>query len=181
MRINNNSAWVMPALDVIKNTAPKMYAEMQATDWNLTVINSGDDLIPTFKNLVQECGFMDSYGLVGELAANLDHAYGVTVAITDQSPEGAEPPPLALTNATYLNRINLEGGAKDMEVPLPKMIADTMVHEFVHRKGHGEDPAYEMGAKFARAMGEEKLAESQEETGAGVHFESFLDGLLRGE
>jgi hypothetical protein len=181
MKITNNNAWVMPAMDVIENTAPKLYAEMQATDWPVTVISKGDDLRPIFDELSKEVGWMDAFGFTNQLAAHLDSAYGVTVAATDESPDDAEQPPDALNNKTWLNKINLESGAKEMGVPLPKMVADTIVHEFTHRQGRGERGAYDMGAKFARAMGEEKLAESQDETGVHVQLDSLLERIMYGD
>lgn len=177
MKVNNQNAWLQPALDVIKATAPKIYAEMQETDWKITVVADADDFMPTFDALIPECGMYDSYGMISELAGEMDHSYGVTVAKTDEHVTSMEVP-TALRNATYLNVQTLEAGAKEMDVPLPKMIADTMVHEFTHRKGKGEDAAYAQGEKFAKAMGELTLAKSQVETGAMVAFDKTMKAIF---
>jgi hypothetical protein len=179
MKVINQNTWLQPALDVIAQTAPKTYAEMQATDWNIRVITEGDDLIPVFHGLADEFGMYDAFGMTNELASEMDRAYGVTVGkTTDSESKNEDEIPKILRHATFINRYTLERGAKDLKVSLPKMVADTMVHEFTHRKGGNEDAAYDMGAKFADAMGEHKLADMQLQTGAEVAMDSIARKMV---
>jgi hypothetical protein len=155
----NDSAWMQPVLDVVKETDPELFAKIDAAGWTVTVIDMPDDLDYLLDN--PQVNFISFMGLAYSLA----DANGVTVM---NVPEMEEP----LRGNTWLNRPYIEFQAQSLHVDPVRFAAFTLVHEYAHHAGaDNEEPAYAAGRAFAVKMGEPAIVRSSDDTLAVVQRE----------
>jgi hypothetical protein len=170
MKLKNHTATMKQVMRLIEKHAPNTYDAMQNAYWPVTMIATQAD----FDEVTREASYFEK----ASLADDLQHALGIT--FTPRDPEHTT----ALSYCSVLNAPALMEQAADDGYSPVKLAATVLVHEWTHRRGYGEPEAYAAGAKFARAMGEERIARSQERTGAKIEqqqessFEEFLMGLL---
>jgi hypothetical protein len=126
----NQPEWIKPALDLIQRTDPGTYADMMASDWDVTVWMGDGETVGEF--LTWD---------VGDVLTFLS-AKGVT--------DGRR---------SMINRGELEAEVGTYSDTLAGALAETLIHEFDHAiRGEGEIPAFRLSYNFARKIGDEKLA-----------------------
>jgi hypothetical protein len=123
-----------PALTIIKETDPRLYAEMQASPWEAHVAVTGDE--PAINDLMAEYGpEQGAYFLY-----ILEHAYGATV-----------------DNKSFLNPGMIKNQARVLHVPVDDFTADVLVHEYTHASSYpapnlDERHAFAAGTRFAKKL-----------------------------
>lgn len=154
MQIKNHEDLLTPVFNLIKQYAPNTYEAMQNTYWPVTLVKDESDFDEITGSTCRHC--------VSNLADTLAGGLGCTYQA------GAD----TLIHTTWLNFNLLNAQAAESGYAADKLAATVAVHEWTHRRGYGEPEAYAAGARFARAMGEEAIAQSQEVTGERVAREA---------
>lgn len=150
MKIKNREHVMNRVLQLVKQHAPHTYEAMQAAHWPVTLVGDERDLY----DLASQ-----SLPLAHHVAGELNDALGVTFTPIFEHMIS----PIAYTS--WLNGRLLDRQARELGCDPVKLAATVLVHEWTHRTGHlDEESAYTEAAKFARAMGEEVIAQSQEMT-----------------
>lgn len=161
MQITHNHDKMKPVMRLIEKYAPNTYEAMQNAYWPVTLVMDGQD----FADIARKIPELELYSLADTLASGL----GVTCR---PNPNRISNAAVALDNTSWLNFHGINTQADEAGVDGAKLAAAVLVHEWTHRRGYGEPEAYAAGARFARAMGEEKIARSQENTGRRVALEA---------
>jgi hypothetical protein len=157
--------WLNPALQLVKDTDPATYQRMQAEYWPVDVIDGPEDL----EWIMDKAGFWEWAALMTEVP----NAFGVT----NTAKPGQEGNPL--NHVTIINRPNIEYKARELGVPVAKLAADILVHEFAHRDKQADEPqAFKASTRFGRQLehGDGPITKLSEETGEVA--ERGLYGLL---
>lgn len=157
MQIKNNHDKMKPVMRLIEKYAPNTYEAMLNAYWPVTLVIDGSD----FDDITGKIPAEEVFSLSDTLASGL----GVTCR---PNPNRWSDAAVALDWTSWLNFHGINMQAGEMGVDAAKLAATVLVHEWTHRRGYGEPEAYAEGAKFARAMGEERIARSQESTGLRV-------------
>lgn len=135
------SSDLQPALALIAGTDPATRAAMEASPWQVST--SYDVITP----------MADWYREEVTMEYSLASALGVTR--TNLTPDDGVPgnPPQTFINLPLIRR-----AAHREHVPVTDLIADVLVHEFVHTTQAGVDslaferPAFQAGITFARKL-----------------------------
>jgi hypothetical protein len=149
----DNPSYYGPALTIIKKTDPALYAEMQASRWQVFTISRGDEDV--LLDLAETAGPL----AVMQLIAELEHANAVTMGTHEGTP----------MNMTFVNKKAVAYDRTHMHIPPAEFIADMLVHEFTHNKGTkagklaSEHAAYTADCAFARKLphGQELVATAE--------------------
>ncbi len=159
----NDSHYINPALQLIKNTDVAIYDAMIHNPWQLNAIDEPSDAILI---RLMEVLSGEENGVIGFVALieGLGHAFGTTF-----EQEGV---PHSLRYTTWLNRGAIADKATDLGVPVDDFLADVIVHEFNHITGGDEPEAYNAGTQFADKLGDETIAEFSQQS-------KFQDALRR--
>lgn len=156
MQLTNHTEAMIPVMRLIKQYAPNTYEAMENAYWPVTLVAEECDL-DNIMNTVKR-GEVSKYEAM-DIAGDINRALGLTLVPVDKN----HPSPLS--NQTWLNYPAIMRQAQRSHLDPARLAATVLVHEWTHRKGHTDEaPAYAAGAKFARLMGDERLAQNQEQT-----------------
>lgn len=156
MQLTNHEDAMRPVMRLIEQYAPNTYEAMENAYWPVTLVAESSDL----DNIIAmvKHGEVSQYEAM-DIAGDINRALGLTLVPVDKNRPGP------LSNQTWLNYPAIMSQARRSHLDPARLAATVLVHEWTHRKGHTDEaPAYAAGAKFARLMGDERLAQNQEQT-----------------
>lgn len=170
MRISNYQSWFRPAFAVIRDTDPAVYRRMITSDWQVTAVDAPHD--------VDDVAEQDSLTDAGHVLVELQGSFGETLTPKPDMPDDpSNPMPDILKRHTWLACKDIEGKAAELGIPMVKLAADVLVHEFRHIEGGDESQARDAGEEFGRKLGEPAIVELSATGRQGAEIEAMLRDL----
>ena len=170
MKIKSYPEIMRPAFRFIEKHAPNTFEAMLNAYWPVTAVKDMDELLPLAK-LISRSDFH-------QIAHTLAGANAVT-AESSVFPELKDRIPQVVDHNSWFNLPCLLKTARREHVDPTKLLATVAVHEWKHRRGYDEGPAYDAGVKFAREMGELRIARWHEQLGRDEQETNREDNLIR--